>query len=533
MKPIIAVPGVAALIYRAWSRNSLTPVGIFAAFVTAVIHTLHPWSVFTVLLAVFFLAGSSVTKVKHDIKAKLTQSATGASGGEGARNHIQVVANSGIASVLILLHLWQLRKDGRYEDEGLCWTGNSDVLVTGIVANYAAVAADTFSSELGILSKSKPRLITAPWRIVPPGTNGGVTTTGLGAGLLGALLISLSSTMFMPFCKDWSFVEKTKYTLAMSAAGFSGTLLDSLLGALLQASVVDVHSGKVVEGEGGRKVLVHSNVSGRSEGKDGIAKASGTDAAASIKASKAMLKAGASGAVVTDPQHESRKIEVGSDLLDNNAVNILMAGLVSLGAMLTARAIALVKRVTPVRRLEQPNSTISIRRLVVHHSHKPRAPPRFKMSLRFVPSKAHPAQTTLETSAPSAPGVHDTLRSRLGHTSVAPTASSSSTAPVALQSAHPLEARLVQWRDTQDRLKMEMLRRQFGIAEPVRRGMELKIAEAGEWRPLALGGSSGVHKDILQGRDCEIGWEDVFTGNELREVPDFHTEIEKKMKMNW
>ena len=59
---------------------------------------------------------------------------------------------------------------------------------------------------------------------------------------------------------------------------------------------------------------------------------------------------------------------------------------------------------------------------------------------------------------------------------------------------------------------MEMLRRQFGIAEPVRRGMELKIAAAGEWRPAALGGSSGVHKDILEGRDCEIGWEDVFAG---------------------
>ena len=61
-------------------------------------------------------------------------------------------------------------------------------------------------------------------------------------------------------------------------------------------------------------------------------------------------------------------------------------------------------------------------------------------------------------------------------------------------------------------MKMEMLRRQFGIAEPIRRGMELKIASAGEWRPAALGGSSGVHKDILEGRDCEIGWEDVFTG---------------------
>jgi proteasome maturation protein len=59
---------------------------------------------------------------------------------------------------------------------------------------------------------------------------------------------------------------------------------------------------------------------------------------------------------------------------------------------------------------------------------------------------------------------------------------------------------------------MEMLRRQFGIAEPVRRGMELKITQAGEWRPAALGRSSGVHKDILEGRDTEIGWEDVFTG---------------------
>jgi len=52
----------------------------------------------------------------------------------------------------------------------------------------------------------------------------------------------------------------------------------------------------------------------------------------------------------------------------------------------------------------------------------------------------------------------------------------------------------------------------------VRRGMELKIASAGEWRPAALGGSSGVHKDILEGRDCEIGWEDVFKGTSGSEM---------------
>jgi len=217
-------------------------------------------------------------------------------------------------------------------------------------SNYAAVAADTFSSELGILSATKPRLITAPWRIVPPGTNGGVTVTGLGAGLLGAFILSVTSTLLLPFCKDWELAEKTAYTLALTAAGFSGTLLDSLLGALFQASVVDVHSGKVVEGEGGRKVLVNgstplrlrksgqirSKISDYQEGKAGIPKSSGTDAAVLLQASETMRKAGGSDQGVADGEHKSRRVEVGRDVLDNNAVNILMAGLVSVGAMVVA-----------------------------------------------------------------------------------------------------------------------------------------------------------------------------------------------------
>lgn len=213
-------------------------------------------------------------------------------------------------------------------------------------SNYAAVAADTFSSELGILSKSKPRLITAPWRVVPPGTNGGVTVTGLAAGALGAFILAATSTLIVPFCGSWNITEKLTYTFAMTAAGFSGTLLDSLLGTLFQASVVDVHSGKVVEGEGGRKVLVHSNpqaykksaqfrsdMSSYQEGKSGIAKTTAADVGGSVLATRTMQKAGASGGQVADAQHESRRIEVGSDLLDNNAVNILMAALVSVGSM--------------------------------------------------------------------------------------------------------------------------------------------------------------------------------------------------------
>ena len=64
MRLYIAVPLTAALVYRAWTKKSLTPLGIFTAFITAAIHCLHPWSVFFALLTVFFLAGSYVTKVK-------------------------------------------------------------------------------------------------------------------------------------------------------------------------------------------------------------------------------------------------------------------------------------------------------------------------------------------------------------------------------------------------------------------------------------------------------------------------------------
>lgn len=59
---------------------------------------------------------------------------------------------------------------------------------------------------------------------------------------------------------------------------------------------------------------------------------------------------------------------------------------------------------------------------------------------------------------------------------------------------------------------MEGLRRAYGIAEPIRRGMELKIAREGEWMPRLLGGGVGMHEDILSNRDCEVGWEDVFRG---------------------
>lgn len=63
MKPYIGIPLVAGLVYRAWSRKSLTPLGIFVAGCSATAHALHPWSAPVALLAVFYFGGTKVTKV--------------------------------------------------------------------------------------------------------------------------------------------------------------------------------------------------------------------------------------------------------------------------------------------------------------------------------------------------------------------------------------------------------------------------------------------------------------------------------------
>lgn len=155
--------------------------------------------------------------------------------------------------------------------------------------------------------------------------------------------------------------------------------------------------------------------------------------------------------------------------------------------------------------------------------------------MRIAPSQAHPHNTPASSGAPSAPGVHDTLRANLGLSAPAPKTASTATSEVT--SFHPLESRLARWQDQQESMKMELLRRQFGIAEPVKRGMELAIVRAGEWRPSVLGlgsaGSASLHADILSGRDTEISWDDVFTGEEMRDRPDFHVEMERKFGMNW
>jgi len=164
-----------------------------------------------------------------------------------------VICNSGASSILILLSLFS-------NSSTTVLDGSDDnSILRGIACAYAAAAADTFSSELGILSNQQPFLITNPWKRVRRGTNGGVTSMGLFAGLIGSQFIAAA---YLLVTKD------LKGALLAVLMGFMGTLLDSILGALLQVTVEDKKTGKIIEGANGTRVLVQEGGSRIKQGRD-------------------------------------------------------------------------------------------------------------------------------------------------------------------------------------------------------------------------------------------------------------------------
>lgn len=381
MHPLLSFISTTILVIYAWFRQSLTLYGILAAIITAAAHAVHPWDVFYGLLVVFFLSGTFVTKVimsrtpsdsvffcsglipslllfnacsslqvKHTTKSTLTTSSTpspSTSKKAPPRTATQVFANSLPASAFILLHAYHLNYRLQ-RAPGFILQGSTatclpypspqtqsvssptkfgallNILPYVIVAAYATAAADTFASELGILSRSRPVLLPSLLRgkveRVPPGTNGGITSAGVFASGAGALIIGVAAAWGLPLCdgsddklerkaafvhiysldripkssKQWELRSRAVFALVVMLTGVFGALVDSLLGAWCQASVVDSRSGKVVEADGGGKVIYQSK--------------------------KGKLK-------------ETRKVLVGRDWLSNNGVNFVTGAVTCAFAM--------------------------------------------------------------------------------------------------------------------------------------------------------------------------------------------------------
>lgn len=151
---------------------------------------------------------------------------------------------------------WSLRVFSDFESSPL-----ASALTCGVVAHYACCCADTFASELGVLSARDPVLVTNPFRTVPRGTNGGVTWSGfvlsaLGGAIVGSSLVVLDHVSGIPVRRPW------RVCVFGSACGFVGSLVDSLLGATLQSTTYDDEKRRIRSEESIRNEPGSTHISG-------------------------------------------------------------------------------------------------------------------------------------------------------------------------------------------------------------------------------------------------------------------------------
>ncbi|KAL3756554.1 hypothetical protein ACHAWU_009948 [Discostella pseudostelligera] len=249
-------------------KRSLSKSGALSAFIVASLSLATSWRNGITLLA-FYWTSSKLTRLGSKIKSKFEEGVT--EGGE--RGAGQVLACSLIGVICACIRRIVVGRDGPLlsgvdsvlVSPSLALLG--DQLTLAYVAFFACCAGDTWASELGILSKSPPRLITKPWQIVKPGRNGGVSLVGLGASAAGGMLMGLLHGVFVPggIATLLPFVptsitdsltlaqmqrEVAVLTFVGFLGGFGGSLLDSLLGATIQATYYDESAKKIVKRPG-------------------------------------------------------------------------------------------------------------------------------------------------------------------------------------------------------------------------------------------------------------------------------------------
>jgi uncharacterized protein (TIGR00297 family) len=198
---------ISSLAYKA---KSLNKSGAIAAFFTGlIIFGIGGWQ-WAILLLTFFITSSALSRAFKKRKQGLNEKYS--KGDE--RDAAQVFGNGGIATIFAALHFF-------FPHEAWPWLC--------FAASLAAVNADTWATELGVLNPNPPRMITNLSKVVEKGTSGGISVIGTFASLAGAALIAILASLLNPTPAPVSIF------IIVTLAGLAGSLFDSLLGGTVQA----------------------------------------------------------------------------------------------------------------------------------------------------------------------------------------------------------------------------------------------------------------------------------------------------------
>jgi uncharacterized protein (TIGR00297 family) len=211
----------------AYWRRALTLDGALAAAIVGAVTCARGGVRAAAALLAFFVSSSALSRLGEAHKRALPLAQAKGS----RRDAWQVAANGGVATLCLV-------------------TGRRH----GFIGALAAAGADTWATEVGLLARGAPRLITT-LRVVPPGTSGGITPQGVMASIGGALVVGLAWSVLGG---DW------RATRTAVLGGVAGSLSDSLLGATLQAVYCCSVCGATTEEP------VHSACSARAEREHGL-----------------------------------------------------------------------------------------------------------------------------------------------------------------------------------------------------------------------------------------------------------------------
>lgn len=196
---ILSLGITAAFALLAWRARGVNWSGALAGSAIAFILASRDLRMFGVLLLVFILTFAA-TQTGRSRKQQLRAAENSA-----GRSASQVMANLGVAGLVVALapQAWTLLA----------------------LAALAEAAADTASSEIGLAFSGKTVLLTS-WKPVTPGVDGGVSARGTLAAVAAAGVIAAAAALMK--------LVGGNHALAIVYAGVLGSLVDSLIGALLE-----------------------------------------------------------------------------------------------------------------------------------------------------------------------------------------------------------------------------------------------------------------------------------------------------------
>ena len=163
-------------------------------------------------IAIFFILSTLLSKVGMK---NLRESKSG-------RNASQVFANGGVGLVLCIFnHFYQM-----------------ELIYIMFLASIAAANSDTWATEIGKLSRTRPKDIISG-RSLNKGESGGITFIGLLGSMSGSFVISTVG-YFLDI--------NTSYLIILFISGFLGSIFDSILGSTLQSRFILI-DGKTIKEE--------------------------------------------------------------------------------------------------------------------------------------------------------------------------------------------------------------------------------------------------------------------------------------------